>query len=79
MQLEVVWSLLLQTGSEGPALIFYAARLLLGDHLGLPSAPSWRTIVRIANQARLSATTPRNPPVEPEIQHVVQAHVRQLR
>ena len=48
-QLTVVWSLPLPAGSEGPSLIPCAARLLLGDHVGLPSAPSWRTIVRVTD------------------------------
>src|ERR1019366_1258528 len=32
--------------AEGPTLISYAARQLLGGHDGLPSAPSWRTMPR---------------------------------
>src|SRR5271157_174914 len=41
----VVWSLPLPTGSEGPTLIPCAARPLSVGHYGLPSAPSWRTII----------------------------------
>ena len=46
----VVWSLPLPGGSEGPSLIPCAARLWLGDHDGLLSAPSWRTVISIADK-----------------------------
>ncbi|HEX5864381.1 MAG TPA: hypothetical protein VF014_09025, partial [Casimicrobiaceae bacterium] len=44
-QLAVVWTLILQSESEGPTLISCAAKLLKGDLLfpNLPLAPSWRT------------------------------------
>ena len=48
---KVVWDLLLQADPEGPSLISRAARLLLGGLFGLLSAPSWRTVVRIAGEA----------------------------
>lgn len=49
-QHPAVWTLVLQPESEGPSLISHAARLLLGGRDGLPSAPSWRTVVRVAHQ-----------------------------
>jgi hypothetical protein len=44
-QLAVVWTLILQSESEGPALISCAAKLLKGDllHCSLLLAPSWCT------------------------------------
>lgn len=44
----MVWTLALQPESEGPTLISCAVRLLSGGHIGLLSAPSWRTVVREA-------------------------------
>ena len=52
-QLAVVWTLVLQPESEGPALISCAARCfksILLRHQNLLSAPSWRTIIRINGQ-----------------------------
>jgi len=46
----VVWSLSLPTDSEGPTLIPCAARLLSGGPTGLPSAPSWHTVVGIPDK-----------------------------
>ena len=46
-QLTVVWSLPLPGGSEGPSLIPCVARLRLGGHDDLLSAPSWRTVVSV--------------------------------
>ncbi len=51
----VVWSLSLPTDSEGPVLIPCAARLLSGGRTGLPSAPSWRTDVRMSLRGRQDA------------------------
>src|SRR5215510_4075898 len=48
-QLQVVWTLTLQPESEGPTLISCAVRLLSGGHLGLLSAPSWRTVIGVAH------------------------------
>ena len=56
-QLAVVWSLPLPAGSEGPALIPRAARLLLGGHQGLLSAPSWHTVIGVAHQRRATLQT----------------------
>jgi hypothetical protein len=52
MQLEVVWSLLLQADSEGPSLIFRAA-----PHFQeiLPWVRSWHTVIGIAAEAVPSA------------------------
>ena len=49
-QLQVVWTLALQPESEGPTLISCAVRLLSGGHLGLLSAPSWRTVIGITHE-----------------------------
>jgi len=56
-QLAVVWTLILQSEPEGPTLISCAARLLRGGllHHNLPSAPSWRTVIRVAAEPVPSA------------------------
>jgi hypothetical protein len=67
----VVWSLSLPTGSEGPSLIPCAARLLSVGHHGLPSAPSWRTVIGVADK--------RVPALLQFLVHLIEEHVRQKR
>jgi hypothetical protein len=72
----VVWTLTLQPESEGPALISYAARLLSGDHSGLLSAPSWRTVIGVTRQLRVG---PFRRPVRKVDIEPVQKDIRQQR
>jgi hypothetical protein len=74
-QLTVVWSLPLPVGSEGPSLIPRAARLLLGDHLGLPSAPSWRTIIGKPHHNHIPVRFRFPPLFDPQIKPIVQIDV----
>jgi hypothetical protein len=66
----VVWSLSLPTGSEGPSLIPCAARLLSVGHHGLPSAPSWRTVIGVAYQMGFRPCARPAPTVESYIKPV---------
>jgi hypothetical protein len=71
MQLKVVWSLSLQTGSEGPALISNAA-----SRFPMFRVPrSWHTIIRVPHDDHVAFGFPPSPPVGPEIKDVVQIHV----
>src|ERR1700674_2857857 len=76
MQLKVVWSLSLQTGSEGPALISNAA-----SRFPMFRVPrSWHTVVRVTHHVHFQACPPclrklrRQPGLE-----TVQCHVSQGR
>ena len=75
----VVWSLPLPAGSKGPSLIPHAARLQSVGYSSLPSAPSWRTIIRIANEPCVASEARSDVALEPEVQHVVQVHVAEHR
>src|SRR6266508_1476013 len=81
-QLPVVWSLLCQPAPRGrpsslvqPGCIEPTALL----HHGLLSAPSWRTVVRVPHDDHVAAGLRPPPPLDPEVEHVVQVHVAQER
>src|SRR6202049_1762372 len=73
MQLKVVWSLSLQTGSEGPALISNAA-----SRFPMFRVPrSWHTIVREADECARPPQPWLRFIAEPFVEHIVQEHVGQ--
>ena len=79
-QHPVVWTPVLQPGSEGPSLISCAARLLrIGLQSGLLSAPSWRTVIGKADQACLALHPREHVALEPLVEHVVQVDVAKKR
>jgi hypothetical protein len=81
-QLTVVWTLILQSESEGPTLISCAARLLrVGTslHQSLLFAPSWRTVVGISHNDHVARGFAPSPALGPEIENVVQVDVGQER
>jgi hypothetical protein len=80
-QLAVIWTLILKSESEGPALISCAARLLQGGllHRKLLSAPSRRTIIGIAHHDHVARRLAPTPLRGPQVEDVVQVEVRQQR
>ena len=72
-QQPAVWTLILQSGSEGPALISNAAWLLRSYSLHENSfAPSWRTIIRISGKGIVRVF-----PLHPRVEGIVHVQVHQ--
>src|SRR3954451_7136690 len=75
-RLAVVWTLILQSEPEGPTLISCAARLPgVARYISHLLAPSWRTVIRISTDDDLSCCRPPSPPVNPEIDSVMEEDV----
>jgi hypothetical protein len=69
-QLPVVWTQTLQSESEGPTLIFCAARLLQVCSVHEHSfAPSWRTVIRKTHHDHIAARLLLSPSLDPQVEH----------